>query len=651
MSDNSQKYDLSVVIVNYNVVFFLEQCLNSVFAASKNLNVQIFVVDNNSVDGSINMLKENFSSVILIENKENVGFSKANNQAIKRANSPYVLLLNPDTVIEEDTFDKCIDFMNSNTDCGGLGLRMLDGKGNFLPESKRGFPSPSVAFYKIFGLSYLFPKSQKFGRYHLGFLSEFEVNEVDVLSGAFMLLRTLTLEKVGLLDEQFFMYGEDIDLSYRIKLGGYKNYYFPETKIIHYKGESTKKSSVNYVFVFYKAMILFAKKHFSNKNANLFSFAINLAIYMRASLSLINRFVKKIATPFLNAVLTYSALFFLADYWRNAAIQFPEYVFYISIPLYIFVFILFAWLIGVYDKGIRNHIIWKATIFASIFILVIYALLPKDWQFSRLFILTASLVFVLQHYLVLITQNLLKTHKIGLPSTPKKHFAIIGDQAEFIRVKKILELTYPTIESIIGVYIAKNFEEASGSNLQLNEIIQVHTINEIIYCAKDVSAKDIIEGMTKIESQDIEFKIAQPNTSYLIGSNSIDNSGDFYALNFSALSKAENIRSKRLFDFFFSIILLLLSPILLVIIKFKVKFISNLFRILSGKKSFVGYLNQSDGTKTNLPIIKPGILEPFSVSEELSIDKKEELNLVYAKEYSFIFDFEVLVRKWKLLGE
>jgi GT2 family glycosyltransferase len=651
MSDNSQKYDLSVVIVNYNVVFFLEQCLNSVFAASKNLNVQIFVVDNNSVDGSINMLKENFSSVILIENKENVGFSKANNQAIKRANSPYVLLLNPDTVIEEDTFDKCIDFMNSKTDCGGLGLRMLDGKGNFLPESKRGFPSPSVAFYKIFGLSFLFPKSQKYGRYHLGFLSEFEVNEVDVLSGAFMLLRTETLEKIGLLDEQFFMYGEDIDLSYRIKLGGYKNYYFPETKIIHYKGESTKKSSVNYVFVFYKAMILFAKKHFSNKNANLFSFAINLAIYMRASLSLINRFVKKIATPFLNAALTYSALFFLADYWRNAAIQFPEYVFYISIPLYIFVFILFAWLIGVYDKGIRNHIIWKATIFASIFILVIYALLPKDWQFSRLFILTASLVFILQHYLVLIIQNLLKTNKIGLPSTPKKHFAIIGDQAEFIRVKKILELTYPTIENIIGVYIDKNYEEASGSNLQLNEIIQVHKINEIIYCAKDVSAKDIIEGMTKIESQDIEFKIAQPNTSYLIGSNSIDNSGDFYALNFSALSKPENIRSKRLFDFFFSIILLLLSPILLVIIKFKVKFISNLFRILSGKKSFVGYLNQSDGTKTNLPKIKPGILEPFSVSEELTIDKKEELNLLYAKEYSFIFDFEVLVRKWKLLGE
>ena len=651
MSDNIQKYDLSVVIVNYNVVFFLEQCLNSVFAASKNLNVQVFVVDNNSVDGSINMLKEVFPTVNLIENKENVGFSKANNQAIKQANSPYVLLLNPDTVIEEDTFNKCIEFMDSHLDCGGLGLRMLDGKGNFLPESKRAFPSPSVAFCKIFGLSYLFPKSQKFGRYHLGFLSEFEVNEVDVLSGAFMLLRSKTLEKVGLLDEQFFMYGEDIDLSYRIKLGGYKNYYFPETKIIHYKGESTKKSSVNYVFVFYKAMILFAKKHFSNKNANLFSFAINLAIYMRASLSLINRFVKKITIPFLNAAITYSALYFLTDYWRNSAIRFPEYVFYISIPLYIFIFILFGWLIGLYAKGVRNHIIWKSTISGSIFILVIYALLPKDWQFSRLFILTASLVFVVQHYIVLISKNLLKTHKIGLPSTPKKRFAIVGDQAEFKRVKSLLELTYPTIESIVGVYIDKSYEEASGSNFQLNEIIQVHAINEIIYCAKDVRAKDIIEGMSKVEGQDIEFKIAQPNTSYLIGSNSIDNAGDYYALNFNALSKAENIRSKRLFDIFFSLLLLILSPILLLFIKLKINFLSNLLRILSGEKSFVGYLNQSDGTKTNLPKIKPGILEPFSVSEELTIDKKEELNLLYAKEYSFIFDFEVLVRKWKLLGE
>jgi GT2 family glycosyltransferase len=168
---------------------------------------------------------------------------------------------------------------------------MLDGKGNFLPESKRGLPTPLVAFYKIFGLSKLFPKSKTFGKYHLGFLDKDKTHEVDVLSGAFMLLRKETLDKIGLLDEDFFMYGEDIDLSYRVIKGGYKNYYFSETSIIHYKGESTKKSSVNYVFVFYNAMIIFAKKHFRGNNAFLFSVAINSAIYLRASIEISKRLI------------------------------------------------------------------------------------------------------------------------------------------------------------------------------------------------------------------------------------------------------------------------------------------------------------------------------------------------------------------------
>ena len=157
--------------------------------------------------------------------------------------------------------------MDAHDNAGGLGVYMIDGKGNFLPESKRGLPTPSVAFYKIFGLSSLFPKSKIFGKYHLGFLDKNKTHEVDVLSGAFMLMRKATLDKVGLLDEDYFMYGEDIDLSYRITKGGYKNYYFADTKIIHYKGESTKKSSVNYVFVFYKARVIFAKKHFAPGNA------------------------------------------------------------------------------------------------------------------------------------------------------------------------------------------------------------------------------------------------------------------------------------------------------------------------------------------------------------------------------------------------
>jgi GT2 family glycosyltransferase len=254
---------IAVIIVNYNVAFFLEQCLNSVAKAIILEPAEVWIVDNNSVDGSVDMVRQKFPWVKVIANKDNKGFSKANNQAMEQSNCKYQLLLNPDTVIEEDTLKKVVDYMDSHPDVGGLGVRMVDGKGVFLPESKRGLPTPAVAFYKIFGISRIFPKSKRFGRYHLGYLSEFETNEIEILSGAFMLMRKEALDKVGLLDEDFFMYGEDIDLSYRIIKGGYKNVYFPETRIIHYKGESTKKSSVNYVFVFYRAMVIFAEKHFS----------------------------------------------------------------------------------------------------------------------------------------------------------------------------------------------------------------------------------------------------------------------------------------------------------------------------------------------------------------------------------------------------
>ena len=288
---------LSIVIVNYNVQHFLEQCLHSVFAATKNVVAEIWVVDNNSVDGSVEMVKEKFPQVKLIASKENLGFSKGNNLAIKKSIGEYILLLNPDTLVEEDTFEKVINFMDKTPKSGGLGVKMVDGKGIFLPESKRSLPTPEVAFHKIFGLSSIFPKSKKFGKYHCGYLDKNENHEIEILSGAFMLMRKEALDKVGLLDESFFMYGEDIDLSYRLIKGGYKNYYFSDTRIIHYKGESTKKSSVNYVFVFYNAMIIFAKKHFSQKNASLFSFLINIAIYLRAGVAITNRVLKKSILP------------------------------------------------------------------------------------------------------------------------------------------------------------------------------------------------------------------------------------------------------------------------------------------------------------------------------------------------------------------
>jgi GT2 family glycosyltransferase len=230
---------VSIIIVNYNVRYFLEQALLSVQRAMAGLEAEVWVVDNHSVDDSVEMVRRDFPWVRLIANAHNPGFSIANNQAIRASTGEYVLLLNPDTVVQEDTLRQCVAYMDAHPDVGGLGVRMIDGAGNFLPESKRGLPTPWVAFAKAFGLSRLFPRSRVFNRYHLGYLSEHETHEIDVLAGAFMWLRRTVLDEIGLLDEQFFMYGEDIDLSYRIQRAGYRNVYFPRTSIIHYKGEST----------------------------------------------------------------------------------------------------------------------------------------------------------------------------------------------------------------------------------------------------------------------------------------------------------------------------------------------------------------------------------------------------------------------------
>lgn len=277
---------LSVIIVNYNVKYFIEQCLLSVLASIETMDAEIFVVDNNSSDGSIEYLRPKFPTVHFIENKDNPGFSKANNQAIRLAKGEYILLLNPDTVVGEDTFTNVCSFMDSHPDGGGLGVKMIDGSGKFLPESKRGFPSPWNSFCKMFGLSKLFPQSKLFARYHLKYLNENKVHQVEVLAGAFMLLRKETLDKIGLLDGNFFMYGEDIDLSYRITLGGYVNYYLPE-RIIHYKGESTKKD-IRYVKIFYEAMLIFFRKHYPDYS-KAYSYLIRMAIYMRGAISAIDK--------------------------------------------------------------------------------------------------------------------------------------------------------------------------------------------------------------------------------------------------------------------------------------------------------------------------------------------------------------------------
>ena len=273
--------DLSIVIVNYNVRFYLEQCLDSVFRSSCPFDFEVFVVDNVSTDGSVSYLEKRYPQVHYIQNNENVGFARANNQAIRQSAGRYVLLLNPDTIVGEHTLADSVRLMDSHPDAGGSGTRMLRTDGSFALESRRGLPTPFVAFCKMSGLTKLFPRSRTFGRYYMRYLDENVENEIEIISGAYMMLRREALDTIGLLDETFFMYGEDIDLSYRLLKAGYKNFYSP-SPILHYKGESTQQTSFRYVYTFYNAMQIFFNKHF-HRYGLLVSLPISAAIWVRSA--------------------------------------------------------------------------------------------------------------------------------------------------------------------------------------------------------------------------------------------------------------------------------------------------------------------------------------------------------------------------------
>lgn len=284
--------DISIIIVSYNVRYYLEQCLRSVFSSAEGLDVEVYVVDNASSDGSAAFLRKRFPQdaypdLHIIDSGSNLGFGKANNLAARMVQGRYVLFLNPDTVVTEHTLGDCLRFADAHPQMGGLGVKMLRDNGDFAYESRRGLPTPWTAFCKMSGLAALFPHSRLFGRYYLRYLDRDEASEIDIVSGAFLMVRREALDRVGLFDERFFMYGEDIDLSYRLLLGGYKNYYLP-TPILHYKGESTQKNSYRYVHVFYQAMLLFFRKHYRHASI-LLSLPVQAAILGRAFCALVAR--------------------------------------------------------------------------------------------------------------------------------------------------------------------------------------------------------------------------------------------------------------------------------------------------------------------------------------------------------------------------
>ncbi len=648
--------DLTVIIVNYNVKYFLEQCLHSVLRASRNIKVEIIVVDNNSVDGSCAMVTERFPGAGLIRNEENLGFSRANNQAIRKARGRYVLLLNPDTVIEEDTLVKCVAYMDAHPQAGALGVKMIDGKGKFLPESKRSLPTPSVAFYKIFGLSALFPGSRIFGKYHLGYLDRDQIHHVDVLTGAFMMIRRTALDEVGLLDEDFFMYGEDIDLSCRLTNAGYFNVYYPETTIIHYKGESTRKGSLNYVLTFYNAMLIFARKHYSRKIARSYSLVINLAIYFRAFLSILKRFVRNFSLPALQAILIFLGFLFITPAWEQVRfhgdLRYPAEYTAIVVPAYILIWLLSLFFSGAYDPVVRPGNIFRGIFAGTLVILVIYALLPESMRFSRALILMGAGLALISGYLVSFIFHMAGSAYFRFDIRKNKKIIIVGKEKEARRVESLLRKAEgsPDITGIVNPAPGDG-KSYIGNISQLEEILKINKIDEIIFCARDISSRDIIQTMMRLPDGITEYKIAPPESLSIVGSNSINAPGDIYLIDFDSITNTPNKRNKRLLDICAAVLLLALFPVLLFLIKHPGRAFVNLLGVLAGRFSIVGFRYTGDRDVFNL--LRPGILHPDDAfrDTEMTAETLENLNLAYARNYSILNDIRILFRGFNKLGQ
>ncbi|MEZ4688230.1 MAG: glycosyltransferase family 2 protein [Bacteroidia bacterium] len=629
--------DLSVIIVNYNVKHLLERCIRTTIKASQKLDVELIVVDNNSQDGSQAMVREKFANeVVLIENHDNPGFSKANNQGIAIAKGRYVLLLNPDTVVAEDTFERCFDFMEKHPDAGGLGIRMIDGDGKFLPESKRGLPRPWVAFYKIFGLARIFPKNKTFGKYHLSYLDEHETHEVDVLSGAYMWMRKSVLDEIGGLDETFFMYGEDIDLSYRIQLGGYKNYYLHDARIIHYKGESTKKGSLNYVKVFYQAMIIFAKKHFQG-GSGLFTLMIRFAVYARAFLAIVKRLAQRLALPVLEGGLMYAVMFGIKEYWEHyvkfieSGNEYPPEFSKFYMPAYTLVFVLCFWLAGAYRRPFRVKPLIVAPVAGFFLIATITYIFPFVLNFSRAIV---GLSAVFSSSLGFGLRGLINWREKGsfFFTEPKQQRAVVfGNDGAGARLLNLISKKLGYQREVIGT--VGNEPEALGSAEQLEDVLKAYQAREVIFAGESEAINSIFDRMEALGKRGVGLKIAPEGMEAIIGPQAVVAAGEESSR--TGLSIHQQ-RQKRNFDLVASSLFLVLTPFLFPFYKNKKQALSGLWQVFSGKKSMVSA--EKDG------LLSVDLLAKDKVSPD-------PLRDFYMSHYQWMMDAEIVFRNWRSIHD
>lgn len=628
---------ISVIIVSYNVRYFLDQCLHSLSKSLEGISSEIFVVDNHSSDSSVELVQTKYPLVKLIANLENVGFARANNQALALAKGGHILLLNPDTLVREDTLRLSLDFFNTHSDAGALGVKLIDGTGQYLPESKRGLPTPWVAFCRLSGLGRLFPHSPLFNSYYLGHLSADTDQRVDILCGAFMMISAQVLAKVGPLDDSFFMYGEDVDWSYRIQQAGYTNYYFAGTSIIHYKGESSHRDSWPYLKHFYQAMSIFAAKHFTGQKF-WYRVLLRMAIGFKGLVSLLSSLLHRTGSFLLDVIILAIGYYALKEAWERFYHHdnyfYPPFYDYVLIPG-LAVFFAFAFSSGgLLSPAPEPSRLLKRWFGLSIAVLITYALLPLQARPSRALLLL-SLVFTF-FYLII--------HLAIKKQVVKKSYAaklvIVGSEEEYLRVRDFLDSLRITYRWLGHLDTVPPF-----SAQLLADYCTAYHVDELIFCSRSMSFSQITEAMSVL-GKPYRYRIASVESDHIISSSSSRKPGELYtyAIRFPLQDVTQRL-NKRIFDVVIALALAAASPVLVWIYACKKQYIRNLWLILSAKKTWVGY-NLADRNLASLPVIRPGVLEcslKYSFYD-LQAELLHKLNVIYAREYDVWVDLDILIK-------
>ena len=646
---------VSVVIVSFNVRGFLESLINSLRRSLEGIESEIVVVDNSSDDDTVEFLKKNFQDVKLIENHLNLGFGKANNQGVEASSGEYLLLINPDAVVGENTIREMLAFSKEHPDAGATSCKVLNADGTLQKTCRRGFPTPWVAFTKISGLSAVFPRTRLFGRYNLTYLNPEEDHEVDAIGGSFMFIPRHVFEEVSGFDEDYFMYGEDIDLCYKIKRAGYKVYYTPSTSAIHFKGESTRRSNINQTYEFYRAMSVFVEKRYGMNT--LLSRLLRLAILLNRQMRSAVLWLGKVWPMVVDFVVIVIAMF-VGEFVRTHKIYaIPSYgkpYFYIAPAI---AFVLFGSSVGVYGENKFSFRLSLLTAFLTFLLFSSLTFFFKEFAFSRLIVLIASaMMFVILPGWRLLYQLRTSVGTSRHPFFGRKTLVVGMDERSVQLIKKIrskVSMGYDIVgivseggtseQRLLGIKVVGNLAE-------LPRLIRERKIDDVIFASGKVSYSQVLQAVGSVKDPSVSFKLVPDTMDVIIGKTYVDGLADipFVDIDYH-LNRTRNVKAKRALDILFALTgLALLWPSLM---SGRDNALRRVYRklpkVLAGKMSTVGrseyYMQGSDELFGKMGVT--GVVQ-LNRGQSLSTEEVEKLYIYYARNQSVWHDLEIIAKSF-----